>query len=195
MNNRQMEILTNLSKLEILTRSQIQTLHNTKSARNTNFIMKSLKQYINSVRLDENTYYLNKKGIDLVGAKSQFKYTDQTTHKLMRNDAYIYFKPTEWKIEQEIKVRTVTVVPDAYFYSGSSYKFLEVDNTQKWNINVKKMENYKSLKETKAFQKQYKYFPPIIWVVKLESRKPKIKALAKEMDLFCEVYLHEEIKL
>ncbi|MDC3414247.1 replication-relaxation family protein [Terrihalobacillus insolitus] len=194
MNQRQMEILTSLSNLEMLTRSQIQQLHDTKSIRNTNFIMKGLKPYVNVIRLKENAYYLNKKGVALVGAKKQFEYSDQINHKLMRNDAHIYFNPTNWKIEQEIKVRDVIVVPDAFFYSGSSYKFLEVDNTQKWHVNVTKMEQYKKLKDTGAFQQQYGHFPAIVWVVKFESRKEKLKKLAKEMDLVCDIYLHDEIK-
>jgi hypothetical protein len=157
--------------------------------------MQSLKPYTNSIRLKENAYYLNKKGAALIGTKKQFKVNDQLQHKIMRNDAYIYFKPTKWRAEQEIKVRTITVIPDAFFYSGSSYKFLEVDNVQKWHVNVKKMEQYKDLKETGAFQKKYGKFPTLIWVVKFENRKAKLKELAKKLNLFCEVYLHDEIKL
>ncbi len=157
--------------------------------------MQRLKPYTNTIRLKENAYYLSKKGTALVGAKKQLRINDQLQHKLMRNDAYIYFKPTDWAAEQEIKVRNITVVPDAFFFSGSSHKFLEVDNVQKWNENVKKMEQYKALKETKAFQQHYGKYPTIVWVVKYEARKPKLKELAKEMDLFCEVYMHEEILL
>ncbi len=187
-----MKILTTLSNLEIMTRSQIQTLHQTKSTRNTNFIMQSLKDYTNSIRLQENAYYLNKKGATLVGAKKQFRVNNQVQHKLMRNDAYIYFKPTGWKSEREF-LKPVAITPDAYFYSGSTYKFLEVDNVQKWYTNVKKMEKYKAFKESGVFQKQLGYFPTIVWVVRFEVRKEKLKSLAKEMNLFCEIYLHEEI--
>lgn len=119
---------------------------------------------------------------------------DQVQHKLMRNDAYIYFKPTGWKTEREF-LKPVAITPDAYFYSGSTYKFLEVDNVQRWHINVGKMEKYQQFKKSGGFQKQMGYFPPIVWVVRFEVRKTKLKALAKEMDLFCEVYLHDEIKL
>lgn len=194
MKQREMEILETLSNLEILTRSQIMDLHDTKSVRNTNLIMQSLKPYIKSMRLDENAYFLNKAGAELVGAKKQFRYSEQAMHKIMRNDAYIYFKPSEWNIEQEIKVGKLTIIPDAYFYSGSSHKFLEVDNVQKMNVNIKKLENYKLLKDAGAFQKKYNYFPCVVWVVKFESRKKKIKELAKKMDLFVEIYCHDEIK-
>jgi len=179
-----------------MTRSQIQILHDTKSTRNTNFIMQSLKPYTNSIRLKENAYYLNKKGVALVGAKKQFKANNQVQHKLMRNDAYIYFKPTKWFSEQEIKVgKKLFIRPDAFFYSGSSYKFLEVDNVQKWHENVNKMNLYKDIKNTGAFQMKYGKFPILVWVVKYEVREEKMKKLASELGLFCEVYSHEEIKL
>lgn len=187
-----MRILTTLSNLEIMNRSQIQALHDTKGVRNTNVILKKLAPYLNSIRIKENAYYLNKKGAALVDGK-EFRFSDQVTHKLMRNDAYVYFKPTEWKPEREF-IKPVAITPDAYFFSGSTYKFLEVDNTQKWKVNVGKMEKYKRLKESRVFQRQYNYFPPIIWIVKFETRKKKLKELAKEMDLHCEIYMHEEIK-
>lgn len=194
LDQKRMKILTTLSNLEIMTRSQIQTLHNTKSIRNTNFIMQSLKPYTNSIRLKENAYYLNKKGAALIGTKKQFKYNDQVQHKLMRNDAYIYFKPREWYPERKF-LKPIEFIPDAFFYSGSSYKFLEVDNVQTWKTNVEKMNVYKDIKNTGAFQIQYGKFPTIVWVVRYEVRKDKIKKLAKELDLFCEVYLHDEIRM
>lgn len=189
-----MKILTSLSDLEILSRSQIQTLHNTKSVRNTNFIMQSLKSYTNSIRLKENAYYLNKKGAALVGTKKQFKANDKVQHKLMRNDAYIYFRPDGWKAEREF-TKPVSITSDAYFLSGLTYKFLEVDNIQTWHVNVTKMEKYKKFKDSGMIQKQLKYFPTIIWIVKFETRKEKLKQLAKDLNLFCEIYLHDEIKI
>ncbi|WP_228409432.1 replication-relaxation family protein [Radiobacillus deserti] len=193
MNQRQMQILDSLSNLEILTRSQIQTLHNTKSTRNTNFIMQSLKPYTRSIRLKENAYYLNKKGAELTGAKRQFRVNEQLTHKLMRNDAYIYFEPHKWLVEQEVKVMNISVKPDAYFVIGNSRHFLEVDNTQKWNVNVKKMKYYRKLKETNAFQQKYGSFPSIVWVIKHESRKDKLMKVADELELNINVYVHDEI--
>src|SRR5690606_8940321 len=119
---------------------------------------------------------------------------NQIQHKLMRNDAYIYFKPSKWFPEQEIKVGNLLIKPDAFLYSGSSYKFLEVDNVQTWKTNIEKMNLYKDIKNTGAFQSRYCKFPTIVWVVKYEVRKDKIKKLAKDLDLFCEVFLHDEIR-
>lgn len=190
-----MSILMTISKLEILTRSQIQVLHNTKSVRNTNRIMQSLKEYTNSIRLNENAYYLNKKGAALTGTNNYFRIgvNDQLQHKLMRNDAYIYFKPQGWKSEREFK-KPVAITPDAYFLSNGKYKFLEVDNTQKWNENFKKMEKYKQLQESEVFQKQLGYFPVVVWIVRFESRKDKLLQLVKCLKIPCEIYLHDEIK-
>lgn len=187
-----MNILMSLSTLEILTRSQIQALHDTKSVRNTNFIMQSLKPYTNSIRIKENAYYLNKKGAELVGAKRLFRANEQIHHKLMRNDAFIYFKPDGWVSEREFK-RPVSITPDAYFYRNSKYYFLEIDNVQKWYNNVKKMDKYKQLKDSGIFQKQIGYFPTIVWVVKFEVRKHRLAQLARELNLSCDIFLHNEI--
>lgn len=191
---RQMEILMSISNLEILTRSQIQMLHDTKSVRNTNFIMQSLKGYTNAVRLKENAYYLNKKGAALVGSPKQLRINDQLPHKLMRNDAYIYFRPDGWKAERKFE-KPVKIISDAYFLSNKKYKFLEIDNVQKWHVNVGKMESYKKFQKSGICQKQLGYFPTVIWVVRFESRKTKLLQLARELNVICDVYLHDEIKL
>lgn len=188
-----MSILAMISRLEILTRSQIQSIFDIRGTRNANRIMKSLNQYVGNVFVGQNAYFLNKRGLELLGTNNQYRHSNQITHKLMRNDAYIYFKPTEWWPEQEVEVGKVKVNPDAFLYSGSSYKFLEVDNMQRWYINKQKFENYKRLHRTGAFQKKYGKFPTLLWVVKYESRKPKLKELAEEYDLFCEVYTNEEV--
>lgn len=192
-----MDILTKLSDLEILTRSQIQSLFNIPGVRNANYIMQSLKEYTRSVFVGENAYYLNKRGRLLVGAKKQFRVSDQLTHKLMRNDAYIYFRPTDWRAEMEIGRGNISVIPDAFFFSGSSYKFLEVDNEQRWHVNKRKFEEYRQLKDANLFQrdKRFRKFPTLVWIVKYDSRIPKLKELAKESKIACKVYSHKEVVL
>lgn len=190
-----MRILTTLSDLEILTRSQLQSLFNLGGIRNANYVMKSLREYTRFIFVGENAYYLNKRGMAITGARKHFRYNSQVTHKIMRNDAYIYFKPTDWITEQEIDVRGIKVVPDAFFFSGSSHKFLEIDNEQRWINNVKKFEEYSELKKTGAFQRKYGRFPSLIWIVKYESRIARLKELAKKYDLFCEIYSHKEVRI
>lgn len=189
---RQMSILTSLSELEILTRTQIQVLHDTKGLRNTNYIMRSLKDYTNTVRLNENAYYLNKKGAALFEGNKQVKLNDQLTHKLMRNDAYIYFNPEGWASEREFK-KPVAITSDAYFVVKGRYYFLEVDNVQKWHVNVGKLEKYQALQQSGIFRKELGYFPTLIWVVKHVSRKERLAKVAREKKLICDIYLHEEI--
>lgn len=195
LSEKKIKILEALSNLEILSRSQIQQLCDTKSTRNTNYLLTSLASYLNCRRLNENVYCLNKKGVDFIGSKRKPKLDSQIHHKLMRSDAYIYFKPTKWHMEREVIVGDLAITPDALYYSGSSWKFLEVDNTQKMVVNKNKMKTYQKIKKTQAFQKKYGYFPPVIWVTKYEIRKKKLKNLAKELNLFCEVYYQDEIKL
>src|SRR5690625_1661914 len=100
---RQMKILTTLSRLEILTRSQLQSLFDLKGDRNARYTMQSLRKFTNKIFVGENAYYLNKRGIELVGADKKYRHSDQLMHKLMRNDAYIFYKPTEWFTEQAIE--------------------------------------------------------------------------------------------
>ena len=136
---------------------------------------------------------MNKKGAEIVGAKKTYKYSDQITHKLIRNDAYIYFKPTIWLTEKEIEVRGVKVIPDAFFRDNYGYKFLEIDNEQRWLNNVKKFEEYSALKKTNAFQRKYGRFPTLVWVVKYKSRMKRLEELAEKFDLKCEIYHHKEV--
>ncbi|WP_179107128.1 replication-relaxation family protein [Sediminibacillus massiliensis] len=177
-----------LSRLGMLNRRQIQHLHDTGSVRNTNYLMQDLKPYTDYLeRSNGRIYKLNQKGINLLGEGTLLKWGN-VEHRIIRNDVYIKYRPDKWFPETEIKVKGVKVLPDAVFQSGMTYKILEVDRTQRWYKNKKKMEDYAKLKETGAFQKQYGHFPTIIWVVDMESRIPKIKQLGKELGLLCEVY-------
>lgn len=195
MNQRQLEILNSISKLEILTRSQIQKLHNTKSVRNTNYVVNKLGPYLSSIRLHENAYYLNKRGMELVGMDKQFKYSSQINHKLLRNDAYIHFEPKEWFPEAEFKIGELTIKPDAFFKTrDKKYHFLEIDNLQKWHVNVRKLENYAKIKQSGAFQRKYGHFPLVIFVTTFPGRKERFLKLANTLDLTIQVYMEEEVK-
>lgn len=117
---------------------------------------------------------------------------NQIQHRIMRNDAYIYFNPTGWISERKFE-KPVAITADAYFKYNDKYHFLEVDHTQGWHKNVDKLERYKQFKECGVFQKQLGYFPVIVWVMKYDSRKEKLLELAREMKLQCKVFLHDEI--
>ncbi len=188
------KILLMLSKLGMLSRRQIQRLCHTGSVRNTNYIMSDLSDYVDYIpHRYGRVYKLNQKGINLIGEGYLLKWGN-VEHRLLRNDAYIYYKPTKWQPEIELKVGSVAVYPDALFYSGMTYKFLEVDRTQRWYKNVEKIEEYVELKETKALQQEYKHFPALIWIAEMESRISRIEALCKKKDLHCEVFSVKQIK-
>lgn len=101
---RQEEILYSLDKLGFATRSQIQTLHDLGSTRNANRILKDMSKYLNSFRVTENIYYLNKEGLDFLGLDKQpLNKNMQIEHHLMKNDMYIYFGlPDDWETERPI---------------------------------------------------------------------------------------------
>ena len=65
---RQIEILSSLSKLEFASRRQLQAIHCLGSIRNANRILKDLRAYCHVTSHNrEHVYYLNKKGIALLG--------------------------------------------------------------------------------------------------------------------------------
>lgn len=188
------KVLLTLSKLGMLNRRQIQILCNTGSIRNTNYTMKKLSPYIDYKDHPKGRIYkLNQKGIHFIGEGHLLKWGN-VEHRLLRNDAYIYFKPIHWQSEIEFNVMGITIIPDAFFYSGMTYKFLEIDRKQRWYKNVEKIERYAEIKKTKAFQKEYKHFPNLIWVVEMESRIKKIKSLCNKNGLHCEVFSVNQIK-
>jgi hypothetical protein len=186
-------ILLQLSKLGMLNRNQIQKLCVTGGKRNTNYILDSLKPYIEFLESRYGRIYkLSQKGSNLM--ESPYLKWGNVEHRLLRNDVYIHYRPTKWETETEYSVGDITIIPDAFFLSGITYKFLEVDRTQRWYINRKKLVTYSNLKQTKAYQKKYGHFPTLVWVVEIESRKPKIKTLCNELNLHCEVYTKGELQ-
>lgn len=123
----------------------------------------------------------------------QFKYSSQLHHKLMRNDAYVHFSPKEWFPEAEFKIGDLVIRPDAFFKTDK-YHFLEIDNAQKWHINVRKLENYAKIKNSGAFQRKYGHFPLVIFVTTFPGRKERFLKLAKTLELPIEVYMKEEVE-
>lgn len=183
-----------LSKLGMLSRRQIQKLCKTGSVRNTNYIMSELSDYVDYIpHRKGRVYKLSQKGVNLIGEGYLLNWGN-VEHRLLRNDVYIYYRPSEWQPEIELKVGNVSVYPDALFYSGMTYKFLEVDRTQRWYKNVEKIKDYAKLKETRALQHEYKHFPALIWVVEMESRINKIKTTCDKYGLYCEVFSIKQIK-
>lgn len=186
-------ILSSLKMLDYLSTSQLQKLHNLGGDRNTLRVLQSLDQYVSSFRDTENVYYLSKAGRERIGATVARAKLSTVGHYLMRNDLYIKKRPEIFKPEQRIKVGELTIVTDAIMQSkGSLSCMVEIDHTQRMVHNKTKIDKYRKLKETGAFQKQHGYFPRLIWVTCSDTRVVALKELCEGLDTI--VYLWNDIK-
>lgn len=150
-----------------------------------------MSDYILTFRDRENVHYLSKAGRERVGTDVVRTKISPVDHYLMRNDLYISKKPELFKPEQRIKVGELTIVADAIMKFNQAYYFVEIDNSQRMVNNRVKIDKYRKLKETGAFQKQYGYFPRICWVTSLESRRRVLEGLLDGLDHI--IYTWEEI--
>ncbi len=177
---RQTNILLSLSKLDYLTRSQLQILHNLGGERNAQKVLKRMSNYISCFRDGENIYYLNSKGRAEVGGVVR-KRLLQSRHYIMRNYLYIAFgQPDSWMSEQRLRIpKKVTVVADAIFYDEENrIHIVEADHTQKMIKNEKKIEKYKQLIELNVFDSK----PKFVWITTTEYRREKLKKLCDGLD-------------
>jgi hypothetical protein len=189
------QILLSLDKLGFLSRSQIQEMHDLKSDRNAQRVLKNMRKYLNVERLEENIYYLNKAGRAYIGSDKVYTKSQQIRHTLLRNQLYIYFKcPDHWEIEKEVILNgKFYVKPDVLFTTDKLY-FAEIDVTQKMSVNKAKIEQYAKMRDTKMFHLQYGYFPKLVWVTKTKVKKERLIALCREKGLQHVVYTQEDIK-
>ncbi|WP_102271324.1 replication-relaxation family protein [Cytobacillus massiliigabonensis] len=177
---RQENILLSLKKLGFLSRSQIQRLHRLGGDRNANRILSDMSDYLNTVRLGENIYYLNATGRERVGASKVLKKTHQITHHLMRNSLYLaHGCPSTWKSEVKLAVKNeVTVIADAIFTMAGRYYICEVDNAQKMNENRAKLAKYRRLFELGVFERS----PKFIWITTTEYRRKQLAKICEGFD-------------
>jgi hypothetical protein len=176
-----------LKKLDYLSRSQIQTLHNLGGKRNANKVLKELAPYVHSFREGEGVYYLSREGREYTGATKIRKKTPMVKHFLMRNDAYIFFKrPTTWDTEMKVtdKSSGVSIVPDAIFQKDKKHHFLEVDHIQKMIANRSKIEKYLKLANKLQFC--------LVWVTTSEHRRKRLAELCKGLEV--QIYTVEELR-
>lgn len=198
---RQEKILSSLIHLRFATREQLQKIHNLGGDRNALKVLKELKEYFHIQNHNGmNVYYLNKLGRDRVGLETEYKWTLQAEHHLMRNDIYIYFhQPEDWIVEDGMIIRytegeerkTMRIVPDARFTKDGVYHFLEVDRSQSMIENKKKIENYGKL--SPVMKKQYGHQPVILFYTLTEVRREKLKEICQLHQVNCQVYIKEDI--
>jgi hypothetical protein len=169
-------ILTTLDLLGMVSRSQLQAIHQLGSNRNATRIMKNLESYTNHFLLNENIYYLNKKGRELLGSEKVVTKSIQVEHTIMRNDMYIHFEcPKLWQNEYKVPNPEFTILPDAIFSVKGIQYFLEVDHMQKMKKNMEKLLKYKRFKEMELWQKKNMgRFPVVLFYTNKESRKQKL---------------------
>ncbi|WP_251026820.1 MULTISPECIES: replication-relaxation family protein [unclassified Bacillus (in: firmicutes)] len=172
-----------MKKLDYLTRSQIQRIHNLKSDRNAQRVLKQMEEYLSVMRSGENIYYLNAKGRALVNCDKVRKCTGNVMHYIMRNYLYIaYGCPSTWRNEIRIinegktKKDKVVCVADALFKQGDVYTVVEVDNTQTMKKNQAKIEKYRILKQRLAFGM---IAPKFVWITTTEHRRQELMKLSE----------------
>lgn len=175
-----------MKKLDYLTRSQIQSIHNLKSDRNAQRVLKQMEKYVNVFRDGENVYYLNAAGRALVDCNKVRKSTGNVQHYIMRNHLYVAFNcPNTWQNEIRIKSEGLTkkdnvvCVADALFKKGDAYTIVEVDNTQKMRKNQTKIEKYRTLKQRGSFGMMA---PSFIWITTTDYRREELLKLSQGLN-------------
>lgn len=178
--------------MDYLTTSQIQALHDLKSERNAQRVLKNMSDYLNVVKQGQYIYYLNAEGREIVDCKKNRKATGNFMHFVMRNTLYIAFgMPETWKNEIKIsskgvnKKDTVVNVADALFKYENTYQIVEVDNIQKMTVNRKKISKYRQLIDRGAFGN----VPPvIIWITTTELRRKQLTEACGKYGITSQVY-------
>ena len=156
----------------------------------------NLKEFTNTKRLQENIYYLNKKGREyLASDKSPMTSNMQIDHILMRNELRIFLEPEKVLIEEPITdgKGKVLLKPDAMFLFDK-WCYVEIDNTQKMIVNKKKIERYGDISRKGILEKLMGYQPKLYFLTKSEKRKERLSKLCEEQGLEFVVYTIVDIE-
>jgi Replication-relaxation len=160
-----------------------------------------MKEYLHAKpspeRYNENVYYLNQNGCELIGQKEERRWVQSVEHYLMRNDLFIYYEqPTPFDIEPDITfsqgMTQKIIKPDAAFIQDSRHYFLEVDRTQKMLENKKKIEHYTQL--FPLIKSTLKQTPILVFYTNSKIRKDKITNWCKQSNLPAEVIARDDLR-
>ncbi len=163
-----------------------------------NRILQNMSKYLNSTRLHENIYYLNKKGHDYIGSSKKQASVKQLEHKLMRNDMYMYYDfPETWQTEHKIQWKDRnrkghTLISDAFFYQDKSYFFVEVDHKQSMSKNMEKIDLYSHL--FPVLEKEYGVDCALLFYTTTEIRKQRLMKYCEEKGVVCGVFTKEDMQ-
>lgn len=178
-----------MKKLDYLTRSQIQKIHDLKSDRNARRVLQDMNKYLNYFRDGQRIYYLNKEGREKINCRVTRNKITSAQHYVMRNDLYIYLgQPATWRNEIKMISREGTkdeiiIVADAHFTRNGRHHIVEVDYMQKMKKNKIKIDKYRRLIERNAFRGM----PKLIWVTTTKYRRKTLLELCEGFDV--DVYL------
>jgi hypothetical protein len=160
-----------------------------------NKILYNMREYLHHTFLNENVYYLNKKGREQIGAQKEFRKTSRILHHVMRNDIYIFYHyPKDWAIERpttwEENGKQYKIISDARFtYHGMMY-FVEVDAQQQMIKNQKKIKKYASL--FRVIKEEQIGEPILLWYTVSPVRKEKLEQWCKEYGVPCEILCKQD---
>lgn len=183
-------ILFTLRRLGFVSRSQLQRIHKLGGDRNANRVLAGMREYLCTVRLEENVYYLSKEGRERVGCPRALKKTGQVEHYLMRNMLYIAFGcPSSFCREMKLEVPgEVTVIADALFSRDNRYYICEVDNKQQMAANRAKINKYRRTVALGVFKQ-----PPVfVWLTTTEYRRQELAKLCE--GLCVKIYTANELQ-
>ncbi|TCN25466.1 replication-relaxation family protein [Mesobacillus foraminis] len=155
-----------------------------------------MEEYLNVYKDGENIYYLNSKGREAVNCLKVRKKTTTIEHYLMRNYLYITLGcPANWRNEIQIingkDKDKIICRTDALIDNSGAYTIIEVDNEQKMNENIKKIDRYRELIKRKAFGR-FASVPKFIWITKTEYRRNELLKASEGLNVT--VYLLSDFK-
>ncbi len=194
---RHIEILSSLNKLEFATRRQLQAIHSLGSIRNANRILKDLRKYVHvSTYNREFVYYLNKKGLALLGLDAkERKKKHQLEHVLLRNEAWMWLDFPNWRVEQSLKFsyqgEEKQIIPDAFYAKNKIPYFIEIDRLQNMRVNEDKVYYYSLI--TKIYKEQQNITPIIIFFTISDYREEKLQSYAIKHDIHLQTYLIKDV--
>ena len=195
--SRQIEILSSLIKLEFATRRQLQAIHNLGSIRNANRILKDLRSYVHvTFHNREHVYYLNKKGLALLGLNGkEKKKKHQLEHILLRNEAWMWLDFPDWKSEQLVKFsykgEEKLIVPDAYYIRDRIPHFVEIDRLQHMKENEQKLQAYSLI--TKLYKEKQNITPVILFFTISDYREHKLESYAVKYNVYLRTFLMKDV--
>ncbi|MGG3234659.1 replication-relaxation family protein [Priestia flexa] len=183
--------------MEFLSRSQIQSLLGVPNTRNINRILQNMSTYLNAKRLNQNVYYLNKKGREYIGTDKRPPALKQLEHKLMRNDLYLYYNvPSSWQTEHEIEwyegKKKHKLISDAFFKQDQTYFFIEVDYKQKMTVNCSKIELYSKL--FPLLEVEHRVDCVLIFYTLTEARRQRLMKECEKKKVTCGVFTKEDME-